>query len=328
MTAPENDFPRTPLFNSDELARDFSSITELAIRLRGIADEIEAQNKKDRRTIQSHRYGISFDDTVRLDELPATEPLPDVGIYVTKRATGDYYVSVVHDTDAPMGLVSFVHPILVNHATGRGHTNSQAEYGLMDPVSFRRHYVKYDPKAEVQAEPPLPEAPPAVAEIREYPLPLPGVYHVHGKHYVSVQASGVDDGHVYFVKMIRTAEGHRPEVDGYPVCRVHVNEFVRTYGQLICVDRSVAEFTDFTKIDPIYLYPEPGVYESQETEDGRRGHRIEVRAQLPEDIERGLVHVTYRDRMDEYVKPEFLKDRPVFTGKISIHMFNSFFKKV
>lgn len=143
MTAPENDFPRAPLFDSEQLGRDFSDMTELAIRLHAIADEIQAQNKKDRRTIQTHRYGISFDDTVRLDELPATEPLPDVGIYVTKRATGDYYVSVVHDTDAPMGMVSFVHPILINRATGKGHTNNQAKYGLMDPASFRRHYVPY-----------------------------------------------------------------------------------------------------------------------------------------------------------------------------------------
>lgn len=325
---PENEYVPHPEFDLSKRIEEEAELNRIIGTLNDIADELKARNKRSKRTVQTHRYGISFDDSVRLDELPASEPLPDVGIYVTKRATDDYFVSVVHDSDAPMGMVSFVHPILINKATGRGHTNSQAEYGLMDPASFRRHYVKYDPKADVQAEPKLPEAPPVVVEVREYPNPLPGIYHVHGKHYVKVQASEVDDDHVLFTKMVRTADGYRPEVDGCPTCRAHVNEFCRTYGQLIRVDKSDAELAGSAQIDPIYVYPDLGEYESQETEDGCTGHRITVLPQLPEDVGQGLVNVIYRNRLDEFLIPEFLKGRPVFSGKISIHTFNSFFKKV
>ncbi len=129
--------PQYPLIDP---ASDLESLVKGLVK---ITCDLQAHVRQNKPTVQTHRIGLTVNDEVRLQELPALEPLPPAGLYMERNNPNAYCVSVVNDMDAPLGLVSFTYPVHPD-TKGTGWHGLNPIHGLMDPVNFNRLYKPYE----------------------------------------------------------------------------------------------------------------------------------------------------------------------------------------
>lgn len=129
----------------ETLLEELEGLLRFVDKFKARAEPLIAQIRKgEDRTVDTHRIGNTVEDTVRLDQLPATEPLMAPGFYRYKNIP-HHAVKVVVDMEAPMGFVSFLQPYQMSEDNPpRWHQGHTLAMGRMDPETFRSLFVTED----------------------------------------------------------------------------------------------------------------------------------------------------------------------------------------